>query len=93
MRRLSRRLQIEKFKTPPKQEVSSKSIESERRSTKRKRKDMHPGLGCKEVPILSHISETLEANQSLYKILGEDITSPRKDAAKSGGKKGHHNHG
>lgn len=68
-------------------------MESERRSTKRKRKVIHLGYGSKAMPSPSHILDNLEANPSLGKSIGEDITFPMKDTAKGGGKKGHHIHG
>ena len=67
--------------------------QSERRSTKGKKKFMHPSSRGKDVPSPSHISNTLKANLSLDKILGEDITSSMKDVVEGGGKKGCNSHG
>lgn len=81
-----------KFKTPPKQEVSSKSTKTEMKSTRRRRKVIYPSSGSKDVPTPSKILDTLEANPSLDKSLGEDIISPMKDVSKGRGGKGHQSH-
>ena len=91
--RSNKRLKMTKIETPPEKEVSFEYMESEKRSIGRKRKIMHPGSRGKEVPSLSWIMDTLEANSSLYKIWGEDIISPIKDVGKGGGKKGCHRYG
>lgn len=58
-----------------------------------KRKIINPSSKSKDVPSPSHISDMLEANPSPNKSFGEYITSPMKDVAKGGGKKGHHSLG
>ena len=65
MKRSSKRLEMGKFETLPKKEVSFKSIENKRRFTKTNRKIMYPSSRGKEVPSLYHISDTLEDNSFL----------------------------
>ena len=67
-------------------------MESERKSTNKKRKVIHIGSRSKDFPSPLHILDTTKANPFLVKSLEEDITSPMKDVSKGRGKKGCHYH-
>ena len=77
---------MEKPKAPSKNEGSSKSIDTKMKNTKRNRWSNPSTLKNRELPSLSHISNTLSANPLLVSV-GDDITSPMKSMAISGERK------
>ena len=78
---------MEKHKAPSKNERSSESTDIEMKTIKMKNRTHHSAIRNKEIPIPSHVSDTLGANPSQIRV-GDDITSPMKTMTMSWGRKG-----
>jgi hypothetical protein len=92
-RRVSSRCSKWKISRPlPNLRRASELTDKKMKNSKRKKRIYHPTFVSKEITSPPYVFNTIGANPSMVKSVGDEITSPMKVMAMAGGKKGDMNY-